>query len=240
MAVDLHEDINQIDATIFRIIHSDSLFNTDSSTNAASSPRDDSDVTTKDDPHHIENDTLFPSLDSDHNKGCKIRMNSRYLLLRSASFLNHVEELFDTGTHDSTVFRSSVDSEGLYDALLLDCAKEILERKSLSCRSTRNLWSQNLLRRPKYHSSIEQLVEEIADIIEDLQNYSEDCGNIVVADSIYPMLDKDLRRNEEVTGAWDSGWRKGYAMEAVDEVMHEVEEQVLSEIVADVITEIMQ
>ncbi|KAG6418866.1 hypothetical protein SASPL_121072 [Salvia splendens] len=212
----------------------------DSSTNATSSPRDASDVTSKDDPHHIENDTLFPSLDSDQIKGCKILMNSRYLLLRSASFLNHVEELFDTGTHDSTVFQNSVDSEGLYDALLLDCAKEILERKSLSCRGTRNLWSQNLLRRPKYHSSIEQLVEEIADIIEGLQNYSEVCGNIVVIDSIYPMLDKDLRRNEEVTGAWDSGWRKGYAMEAVDEVMHEVEEQVLSEIVADVITEIMQ
>lgn len=239
MEVNLHEDISQIDATIC-IIHSDSLFNTDSSTNAASSPRDASDIITKDDPHHIEDDTLLPSFDSDQIKGCKILMKSRYLLLRSASFLSHVEELFDTGTHDSTVFRSSVDSEGLYDSLLLDCAKEILERKSLSCRSTRNLWSQNLLRRPKYHSSIEQLVEEITDIIEDLQNYSEDCGNIVVADSIYPMLDKDLRRNEEVTGAWDSGWRKGYAMEAVDEVMHEVEEQVLSEIVADFITEIMQ
>ncbi|XP_057764533.1 uncharacterized protein LOC130985530 [Salvia miltiorrhiza] len=210
----------------------------DNSTNAASSPSDASGLITKDDPDHIEDDSCVPSVDSDEIKGCKSMMNSRYLLLSSASFLNHIEELFDTGTHDSTVFQT--DSELLHDSLLLDCAKEILERKSLSNRSTRNPWSQNLLRRPKYHLSMEQLVEEISDTIEDLQNYSKYCGDVVVADSIYPMLDRDLRRNEEVTGAWDSGWRKGYAMEAVDEVMHDLEEQVLSEIVADVIIQIMQ
>lgn len=224
------------------MINSDSLFNTDNSMDPASSPSDASGLMTKDDSDHIESDSCIPSFESDRFKGYKSTMNSRYLLLSSVSFLNHIEELFDTGTHDSTLFQTDClpDSEVLDNSLLLDCAREILERKSLSCRSTRNPWSLNLLRRPKYHLSVEQLLEEISDTIEDLQNYSRSFGDVVLADSIYPMLDRDLWRNEEVTGAWDSGWRKGYTMEAVDEAMRDVEEQVLSEIVADLIIEIMQ
>lgn len=196
---------------------------------------------TKDDLSHNEDGRYRPSVDSDQIKGCKNIISTRYLLLSSVSFLNHVEELFDIGTHDSTVFQEAClpDTEVLHDTLLLDCSKEILERKSLRHRGMRNQWSQHLMRKPKCHLSMEQLVEDICDGIENLQNYSKSCDGVVLADSIHPMLDRDLRWNEEVTGGWDSGWRKGYTTEAVDEVMHDVEELVLSEIVADVIIEIM-
>lgn len=194
-----------------------------------------------DDLNHIEDERCIPSVDSDQTKGCKNIISTRCLLLSSASFLNHVEELFDIGTHDSTVFQEAClpDTEVRHDSLLLDCSKEILERKSLRYRGMRNQWSQHLMRKPKCHLSMEQLAEDICDGIEDLQNYSKSCDGVVLADSIYPMLDRDLRWKEEVTGGWDSGWRKGYTTEAVDEVMHDVEELVLSEIVADVIIEIM-
>ncbi|KAH6817101.1 hypothetical protein C2S51_000704 [Perilla frutescens var. frutescens] len=199
--------------------------------------------TTKDDLYHIEDGHCIQSYDSDQIKGCKSITNTRYFLLGSVSFLNHVEELFDIRTHDSTDFQTARLSDGevlLHDSLLLDCAKEILERKSLQYRRMRNSWPQSLLRRPKCHLSMEQLVEEICDGIEDLQNYSKSCGDVVLADGIYPMLERDLWWNEAVTGAWDSGWRNGYTTEAVDEVMHGVEELVLSEIVGDLIIEIMK
>lgn len=221
------------------IIHH-SVLGTENSGNGATS-NDAPCPITKDDLNHNEDGRCIPSVDSDRIKGCKNIISARYLLLSSVSFLNHVEDLFDIGTHDSTVFQEAClpDTEVLHDTLLLDCSKEILERKSLRHRGMRNQWSQHLMRKPKCHLSMEQLVEDICDGIENLQNYSKSCDGVVLADSIHPMLDRDLRWNEEVTGGWDSGWRKGYTTEAVDEVMHDVEELVLSEIVADVIIEIM-
>lgn len=223
------------------MFHYDSLLNADDSRNAASSPSDASWPITKDGSNHIEDDSYIPSIDSDQIKGWKGITNMRHLLLGSTSFLNHIEELFDTGTHDSTVFHTTClnDSELLHDSLLLDCAKEILMHKSLHCMSMRNQWSENFSRRPKYYLPIEKLVDEISSSIEDLQNYSKSCGDLVLADSIYPMLERDLWWNEEVTGSWDSGWRKGYPIGAVDEVLHDLEELVLSEIVTELITGIM-
>lgn len=225
----------------FHVINYVSLLNADDSRNAASSISDDSGPITKDSSDHIEHDSCIPGLGSDQIKGCRDILDTRYLVLSSVSFLQHVEELFDTGTHDSTFFHTTRlhDGESLHDSLLLDCAKEILQNKSVCCRSMRNQWSESLSRRPKYHLSTERLVEEICSSIEDLHSYSKSCGDLVLEDSIHPMLERDLWWNEDVTGSWGSGWRKGYAMEAVDGVMLDLEELVLSEVVAEMMMETM-
>ncbi|KAI3443779.1 hypothetical protein Pfo_000444 [Paulownia fortunei] len=213
----------------------------DNSGNAPSSPCESSGPIIKDDVKYIEDGSCISCCNLDEMKGCKSISNTRYLLLSSVSFLNLAEELFKTGTCDATVLQTAwlPDGEMLDDSLLLECAKEILERKILSCTRTINPLSHNLFKKPKCHLSLEQLIGEISNGIEDLRNYTKSCGDIILVDSIYSMLERDLWWNEEVTGAWDSGWRNGYATEEVNEVVHDVEKLVLSEIVADVVIEFM-
>ncbi|KAL8480149.1 hypothetical protein ACS0TY_026901 [Phlomoides rotata] len=193
-----------------------------------------SEAISKDDVNGNEDANCVPSRFSDKSRDCKSRTTMRRQLLSSVSFLNHVEEeLFDTG---ACVFLSDdTDKEVVDDSLLLDCAKELLSRKSLRCRNTRmgNPSSQMFLD----DKSIQELVGEICDGIECLRNYSNSCGDDL-EDSIYPKLERDLWGNEEVTGAWDLGWRRdGYTMGAMKEVVHEIEKLILSELVADLVVE---
>lgn len=174
---------------------------------------------------------------SDKSQDCKSQTNTRRLLLRSPSFLNHVEkELFDMGT--CVLLSDDSDKETVVDPLLLDCAKELLTRKSFRCRTARmvNPSSQMLLD----DKSVQEFVGEICDGIECLRNYSKCCGD-VVEDSIYPMLERDLWWNEEVIGAWDLGWRRdGYKMEDMKEVVHDIERLMLGEFVDDLVVEFME
>ncbi|XP_011093596.1 uncharacterized protein LOC105173522 isoform X2 [Sesamum indicum] len=205
------------------------------------SPCESSEPTIEDDVNYGEDGSCIPRLKLDDMKDCKSITHIRYLLLSSVSFLNRADELFDLGTCDPRLLQTarSPDREMLDASLLLECAKEILELKSLHCTRTVNPLSQNLRKKPKCHLSLEQLVGEITDVIEDLRNYSKSCCEPILVDSINSMLERDLRWNGKLICAWDSGWKNGLTLDEVNAVVTDVEKLVFSEIVDDLVTELM-
>ncbi|KAK4415478.1 hypothetical protein Salat_2655200 [Sesamum alatum] len=213
----------------------------DNSGNAAGSPCESSGLIIEDDVNYSEDGSCIPCLKLDDMKDCKSVTNTRYILLSSVSFLERVDELFDTGTCDPRLLQTaqSPDNEMLDDSLLLQCAKEILELKSLCCRRMVNPLSQNLCKIPIRRLSLEQLVGEITDVIEDLRNYSKSCGDIILVDSINSMLERDLRWNGKLTCAWDLGWKNGFTVDEVNEMVNDVEKLVFGEIVDGFVIELM-
>ncbi|KAL0374361.1 UNVERIFIED_CONTAM: hypothetical protein Sradi_3351800 [Sesamum radiatum] len=214
----------------------------DNSGNAPDSPCESSEPTIEDDVNCSEDESSIPRHNLDEMKDCKSISHTRYLLLSSVSFLNRADELFDLGTCDSRLLQTarSPDGEMLDASLLLECAKEILELKSLHCTRTVNPLSQNLRKKPKCHLSFEQLVGEISDVIEDLRNYSKSCGDhVILVDSINSMLERDLRWNGKLICAWDLGWKNGLTLDEVNEVVNDVEKLVFGEIVDDLVIELM-
>ncbi|KAL0346600.1 UNVERIFIED_CONTAM: hypothetical protein Scaly_1676000 [Sesamum calycinum] len=213
----------------------------DNSGNAPGSPSEFSEPTIEDDVDYSEDGSCIPCLKLDDMKDCKSMTQTRYLLLTSVSFLNRADELFDLGTCNSRLLQTaqSPDREMFDPSLLLECAKEILELKSLHCTRSVNPLSQNLRKKPKYHLSLEQLVGEISDVIENLKNYSKSCGDVILVDSINSMLERDLRWNGKLICAWDLGWKNGLTMDEVNEVVNDVEKLVFGEIVDDLVIELM-
>ncbi|KAK4397009.1 hypothetical protein Sango_1537500 [Sesamum angolense] len=213
----------------------------DNSGNAPGSPSEFSEPTIEDDVNYSEDGSCIPCLKLDDMKDCKSMTQTRYLLLTSVSFLNRADELFDLGTCNSRLLQTaqSPDREMFDASLLLECAKEILELKSLHCTRSVNPLSQNLRKKPKYHLSLEQLVGEISDVIENLKNYSKSCGDVILVDSINSMLERDLRWNGKLICAWDLGWKNGLTMDEVNEVVNDVEKLVFGEIVDDLVIELM-
>ncbi|KAL2500820.1 uncharacterized protein Fot_34668 [Forsythia ovata] len=169
-------------------------------------------------------------------ESCKTETNTRSLLLNNASFLRHVEELFDTWTCGSTSCPTTLlhGYELLDTELLLDCANEMLERKSLQWVVTTYPLSQT---KSKCCLSLDHLVQEICDRIEDLRSYSKLSSEIIVVDVIYSMLERDLWCKRDLIGAWDVGWVRGYTSEGVEEVVADIEKLVLSEIVEDALVD---
>ncbi|KAL3839878.1 hypothetical protein ACJIZ3_024469 [Penstemon smallii] len=203
----------------------------DCSRHVPSYPCESSELTIKEGVKYIDDESCIEIHNLDEMKDCKSITSTKYLLLQSASFLGLVNKLFDDVKSSPTTWLPCHELPNSF--LLLECAKEILERKSL--RDTREIYplSQNLFKKPKCHLSLDQLIHEISDGIEDLISYS----NIILVDSVSAMLERDLRRKGEVTGAWDLGWRYGFTMDEVDQVVNDLEKLFLSEIVDDVVTE---
>ncbi|KAL0339054.1 UNVERIFIED_CONTAM: hypothetical protein Sangu_1427500 [Sesamum angustifolium] len=182
--------------------------------NAPDSPSESSEPTIEDDVNYSEDGSCIPCLKLDDMKDCESMTHTRYLLLTSVSFLNRADELFDLGTCNSRLLQTaqSPDWEMFDVSLLLECAKEILELKSLHCTRTVSPLSQNLRKKPKCHLSLEQLVGEISDVIDNLKNYSKSFGDVILVDSINSMLERDLRWNGKLICAWDLGWKNGLTM----------------------------
>ncbi|XP_022873992.1 uncharacterized protein LOC111392830 isoform X2 [Olea europaea var. sylvestris] len=186
----------------------------------------------------IDEGNCVPNNNVPENESCKTENYTRSLLLSNASFLCHVEELFDTRTCGPTSCPTTLlqGYELLDTDLLLDCANEMLERKRLQWMITTYPLSQT---RSRCFSSLDRLVREICDGIEDLRSYSKLSSEINIADVIYSMLDRDLWCKRDLIGAWDVGWRTGYTSEGVDEVVADIEKLVLSEIVEDALADFL-
>ncbi|KAL2479781.1 hypothetical protein Adt_32747 [Abeliophyllum distichum] len=184
----------------------------------------------------IDEGNCAPNHNLPEFESCKTETNTRSLLLNNASFLRNVEELFDTRTCGSTSCPTTLlrGYELLDTELLLDCANEMLERKSQQWVITTYPLSQT---KSKCCLFLDHLVQEICDRIEDLRSYSKLPSEIIVVDVIYSMLERDLWCKRDLIGAWDVGWGTGYTSEGVEEVVADIEKLVLSEIVEDALAD---
>ena len=192
--------------------------------------------------HEIDNKEaeVFKNIDLCKNtdgKSFNSKISLRDLLLSSPSFQSCAEELFDLNTNSSSIIQTScIDNfEAFSVRLSLDCANEIIKRKSLQDSQTVHpLLPTCIIGKSRQSISIEMLVEEVIRGIETLSNYSKLCGENLLADCLYAMLEKDLTCKGVVNGIWDSGWRTGFSLDAVEKVVNDLEKLVLTGLIEEV------
>ncbi|KAF8400802.1 hypothetical protein HHK36_014104 [Tetracentron sinense] len=163
-------------------------------------------------------------------------------LLSSPSFLSCAEELFDLGVNQSVVLQTNgiEDVEMVNTRLFLDCANELMERKSLRRSRMDHPLLQTYLANPRIGISLDQLVEEVCDGVENLFTYSKFGGDEYTKDSLHLMLKRDLWcKGEVVNGIWELGWMNRFSVHEANQVVGEVEKQVLGGLIEEVLTDLM-
>ncbi|TYI21995.1 hypothetical protein ES332_A06G076300v1 [Gossypium tomentosum] len=158
------------------------------------------------------------------------------LLLSSPAFINHVEELFDLRENVPTTLQK-IGISGFSDAdtrLSLDCANEIVRRRSNPDSQMIHPPWFSLVGNAKRHISLDHLLKETCDGVEALRSYSEVAGKNYPADSLYSMLERDINHSEVLSGIWDLGWRKGFSVDDTIQVVDDIERQLLSGLIAEI------
>ncbi|PON50544.1 hypothetical protein PanWU01x14_222590 [Parasponia andersonii] len=160
----------------------------------------------------------------------------RDLLLGSPSFQSCAEEFFDLNTSSSSIIQTScIDDFGASSLRLsLDCATEIIERKSIRDSQTFHLLLPTCIGKSKRSISIEMLVEEVIEGIETLNNYSKLADGDLLVDCLYAMLERDLMCKGVANGIWDSGWRSGFSLDEAEQVVTDIEKLVLTGLIEEV------
>ncbi|MBA0597526.1 uncharacterized protein LOC105772686 [Gossypium raimondii] len=158
------------------------------------------------------------------------------LLLSSPAFINNVEELFDLRENVPTTLQK-IGISGFSDAdtrLSLDCANEIVRRRSNPDSQMIHPPWFSLVGNAKRHISLDHLLKETCDRVEALRSYSEVAGKNYPADSLYSMLERDINYSEVLSGIWDLGWRKGFSVDDTIQVVEDIEKQLLSGLIAEI------
>ncbi|XXG48002.1 hypothetical protein AAC387_Pa02g2556 [Persea americana] len=169
----------------------------------------------------------------------KTEMDLTKLLLSSPSFLNCAEELYDCNTNQPMCFQfNGLETGTVNSRLFLDCAHELMTRKSCQREFVDHSLLWTYMWGPKVSISIDQLVEELIDEIENLRSYNKTGDGVLPTDGLYTILGKDLRcKRRLVNGVWDLGWVSGHSMEDAEQVIVEVEKHVLSCLIEEVISD---
>ncbi|KAK6941513.1 protein of unknown function DUF4378 [Dillenia turbinata] len=161
------------------------------------------------------------------------------LLLGNLPFLSHAEELFDLNFGEPVVLQSSGenDFERANKRMLTDCANELADRKSCLVLSTHHPLLLTHLKNSRISISLDRLVEEVCDGIENLKVFCKfDNGNLPI-DSIYLMLERDLNSKGIVSGIWDMGWRFAFSADDAERAVGEVEKLVVGELIDEALTD---
>ncbi|XP_077210955.1 uncharacterized protein LOC143846406 isoform X2 [Tasmannia lanceolata] len=166
----------------------------------------------------------------------------KLLLMSSPSFLNCAEELLNLNMNQPMISQTNVvEYEMRNDRLILDCANELMERKSYQIALVNHPMLQTHVVGLKGNISLDQLVEELIDGIENLRCYgNEDGDEVLTKDSLYVKLERDVRcKNMVVNGLWDLGWMNGISAEETDNIAGEVEKHLLSWLIEEVVTDLV-
>ncbi|XP_024180842.1 uncharacterized protein LOC112186611 isoform X2 [Rosa chinensis] len=162
--------------------------------------------------------------------------NLREFLLSNASFLSHAEEYFDLDVNGSTILQtSSVSNFGVSNSrLVLNCASELVECKIFQASQTVDPLSLTFKGKSKVSISLDKLVEDIWNGIENLRSYSKLAGDNLLADSLYAMLEKDVMCKGVGKGTWDLGWRNGFSGDEGEQVVSDIERLIFNGLIEEV------
>ncbi|KAL7168138.1 hypothetical protein ACSBR2_038559 [Camellia fascicularis] len=165
-------------------------------------------------------------INSTEKKCFRTEINVEDFLLSSPLFLSYAEEHFNINDKHAIVLqKTSSNDSGIADArLLVDCAKELVQHKSLRCSQTKHPLLLASLRSSKISISLAKLVEEVHDGIENLRSYSKHAGEKLVL---------DLKSKGVVSGAWDLGWRHDFTVDEVEQVVGDIEKLLFKELIED-------
>ncbi|XP_022927066.1 uncharacterized protein LOC111434002 [Cucurbita moschata] len=152
--------------------------------------------------------------------------NLKALLLRSSSLLYHAGELFDLNLNGRTMLQAASrcnDPDTTNPKPFIDCAIELIERKSQVANSLLLGYSSNT----KTQISIEKLVEEVCNDIDTLTSYHK---NLHV-DTLATVLERDLYCKKVMNGTWDFGWKNGFSRSESEEIVNDTEKLILNELI---------
>lgn len=170
-------------------------------------------------------------------KSFKSGNNLKDFLLSSPSFLTHAEELFDLDVC-TTILQTSCTS-GFIEAnvrLSLECANELIERKSLQGSQTVHPLLLTHVGNLRVCTSVDKLLEEVCSVVESLRSYSKFGGELLPQDSLYSILERDISCNGIENGIWDFSWRYEFSADDAEQVVTEIEELVFCELIEEVLT----
>ncbi|XVE98159.1 hypothetical protein REPUB_Repub03eG0081400 [Reevesia pubescens] len=158
------------------------------------------------------------------------------LLLSSPAFLNHAEELFDLIVNVPTTSQQSGirDFTDANTQLSLDCANEIVRRRSFPDSQMVQPPLLTLVGNAKSHIFLDHLLKETCEGVEALRRYNELVGENYPIDSLYAMLERDIKRSEVLSGIWDLGWRKCFSVDDTMQVVDDIEKQLLSWLIEEI------
>ncbi|XWS69897.1 hypothetical protein CRYUN_Cryun03dG0003000 [Craigia yunnanensis] len=163
------------------------------------------------------------------------------LLLGSPVFLNHAEELFYLHVNVPTTSQKFGISE-FTDAntrLSLDCANEIVRRRSLPDSQMVHPPLLTLVGNAKSHIYLDHLLKETCDSVEALRSYSELAGENYPTDILYAIVERDIKYSEVLSGIWDLGWRKGFSVDDTMQVVDDIEKQLLSWLIEEICGQVL-
>uniref|UniRef100_A0A5B6ZJZ0 DUF4378 domain-containing protein n=1 Tax=Davidia involucrata TaxID=16924 RepID=A0A5B6ZJZ0_DAVIN len=183
----------------------------------------------------------FTSHISTEKKYINSKTNPQDLLLSSPLFLSHAEELFNINANQH-IFLQTVsvnDSRTADTRLLLDCANELMELKSLRCTRTVHSIVLPRVQHSKICISLDQLVDELCNEIENLRSYSKLAGKNLPIDRVYAVLERDLSCKGVGTGAWDLGWTNRFSADEVEQVVSGIEKLVFSCLIEEALTDFL-
>ncbi|MQM04147.1 hypothetical protein Taro_036941 [Colocasia esculenta] len=167
----------------------------------------------------------------------------KLLLLCSPSFLLHAQELFNIHHHQPADFHRPETKQWTAlggSKLLVDCSTELMASRSRRLELLSHPLSQSSLkRRPEFKISMDRLVDEISEGIENLRSYSG--GGDAAKDSLYERLERDLMcKRVFARGAWDGGWIEVVPIEEAEGTLRDVEKLVLNDLIAEAAVELVR
>lgn len=169
------------------------------------------------------------------SKSFRTGTNLEVLLSSSPAFVCHAQELFDLHFSRSTTLLTSAINDFFVtnERLSMDCANELLERRSLPEAEMDHPLLLNWLRNSRICICLNQLSEEIYNGIEILKNYGKED---LPPGSIYSMLESDLKCKGVESGIWDLGWKNELSSDDIVQVVNDIEKLVLSGLIEETFT----
>ncbi|OMO58164.1 hypothetical protein COLO4_34842 [Corchorus olitorius] len=183
----------------------------------------------------VDDDPIIPN--GADSESFIVETGLKALLLSNPAFLNHAEDLFDLNVNVPTTSQKFgiCDITDANSQLLLDCANEIVRRRSLPDSQMVHPPLLALVGNAKSHSiSLAHLLKETCDSIEALRRYSELAGENYAIDSLYAMLERDINCSEVLSSIWELGWRKGFSVDDKMQVVDDIEKQLLTGLIEEI------
>ncbi|XP_044464535.1 uncharacterized protein LOC123195035 isoform X2 [Mangifera indica] len=169
------------------------------------------------------------------SKSFRTGTNLEVLLSSSPAFVCHAQELFDLHFSRSTTLLTSAINDFFVtnERLSMDCANELLERRSLPEAKMDHPLLLNWLRNSRICICLNRLLEEIYNGIEILKNYGKED---LPPGSIYSMLESDLKCKGVESGIWDLGWKNELSSDDIEQVVNDIEKLLLSGLIEETFT----
>ncbi|XP_030529893.1 uncharacterized protein LOC115740542 isoform X2 [Rhodamnia argentea] len=176
---------------------------------------------------------------SEHEESYKRRCYVKAILLNDPSFVAHAQELFESAQCPTVLEGYEKSYSGSADErLYLDFARELIDHKSLQACQKSYFLLTTLQGTSRICISMDKLLEEICDGIDDLNDCCKFASAKLSVDGLYAVLKRDIWSKRMANGTWESGWRNGYSLHDAEQVVNDIENVLFSWLIEEAVEEL--